>query len=201
MNILLVKPRPHKDSINLQSFMLCEPLELEYAAALLERLGHRADLVDLVLERDFAAVLRAGDYRVVAFTAYQIHIDVVKEYARQVKDYDPAIVTLAGGVHAEVAPEDFESPFLDVVLTGGLYALEGVMEGRQIYQHAAGGAFLPVASDSDKYVIGTAAPILSEGDVMGCVLFVGTKEGLETSEVDYKLAQTVSGFLGRHMES
>ena len=79
--------------------------------------------------------------------------------------------------------------------------LEGVMEGRQIYQHAAGGAFLPVASDSDKYVIGTAAPILSEGDVMGCVLFVGTKEGLETSEVDYKLAQTVSGFLGRHMES
>ena len=30
MNILLVKPRPHKDSINLQSFMLCEPLELEY---------------------------------------------------------------------------------------------------------------------------------------------------------------------------
>ena len=129
MNILLVKPRPHKDSINLQSFMLCEPLELEYAAALLERLGHRADIVDLVLERDFAAVLRAGDYRVVAFTAYQIHIGVVKEYARQVKDYDPAIVTLVGGVHAEVVPEDFESPFLDVVLTGGLYALEGVMEG------------------------------------------------------------------------
>ena len=79
--------------------------------------------------------------------------------------------------------------------------LEGVMEGRQIYQHAAGGAFLPVASDSDKYVIGTAAPILSEGDVMGCVLFVGTREGLSASEVDYKLAQTISGFLGRQMES
>ena len=60
MNILLVKPRPHKDTINLQSFMLCEPLELEYAAALLERLGHRADIVDLVLDRDFSAALRAG---------------------------------------------------------------------------------------------------------------------------------------------
>lgn len=129
MNILLVKPRPHKDSINLQSFMLCEPLELEYAAALLERLGHRADIVDLALERDFSAALRAGDYQVVAFTAYQIHIAAVKEYARQVKDYDPAIVTLVGGVHAEVVPQDFACPWLDVVLTGGLYALAGVMAG------------------------------------------------------------------------
>ena len=129
MNILLVKPRPHKDTINLQSFMLCEPLELEYAAALLERLGHRADIVDLVLDRDFSAALRAGDYQVVAFTAYQIHVGVVKEYARRVKDHDPSIITLVGGVHAEVVPEDFESPFLDVVLTVGLYALAGVMAG------------------------------------------------------------------------
>ena len=98
MNILLVKPRPHKDSINLHNFMLCEPLELEYAAALLEGLGHRADIVDLVLDRNFSVALRGKDYQVVAFTAYQIHIGVVKEYARQVKDHNPAIVTLVGGV-------------------------------------------------------------------------------------------------------
>ena len=84
MNILLVKPRPHKDSINLQSFMLCEPLELEYAAALLEQLGHQTDIADMVLEDSFSAILRAGDYQVVAFTAYQIHVGIVKEYARQV---------------------------------------------------------------------------------------------------------------------
>ena len=53
MNILLVKPCPHKDSINLQSFMLCEPLELEYVSALLDQLGHQTDIVDLVLDRDF----------------------------------------------------------------------------------------------------------------------------------------------------
>lgn len=129
MNILLVKPRPHKDSINLQSFMLCEPLELEYAAALLEQLGHRADIADMVLEDSFSAILRTGDYQAVAFTAYQIHVGIVKEYARQVKNYAPTIVTLVGGVHAEVVPEDFDSPFLDVVLTGGMYALEGVVAG------------------------------------------------------------------------
>ena len=43
--------------------------------------------------------------------------------------------------------------------------------------------------------------ILSEGDVMGCVLFAGTQDSLTATEVDYKLVQTVSGFLGRHMES
>ena len=129
MNILLVKPRPHKDSINLQSFMLCEPLELEYAAALLENLGHQADIVDLAIDPSFSAALRAKRYQVVAFTAYQIHIAVVKEYARQVKDWDPSIITMVGGVHAEVVPEDFDNPHLDVVLTGGMYALEGVMAG------------------------------------------------------------------------
>ena len=30
MKILLVRPKPHKNSIGLQSFMICEPLEFEY---------------------------------------------------------------------------------------------------------------------------------------------------------------------------
>ena len=79
--------------------------------------------------------------------------------------------------------------------------LENIMEGRQIYQYRPGGVHLPVSADGDKYLIATAAPILSEGDVMGCVLFVGTEDALSANEVDYKLVQTVSGFLGRHMES
>lgn len=79
--------------------------------------------------------------------------------------------------------------------------LENIMEGRQIYQFRAGGEQLPVTADGNKYLVSTAAPILSEGDVMGCVLFVGTEDGLTATEVDYKLVQTVSGFLGRHMES
>lgn len=79
--------------------------------------------------------------------------------------------------------------------------LEGIMEGRQIYQYGDGGEYLPVSLDSDKYVVGTAAPILSEGDVMGCVLLAGTRDHVSAGEVDYKLMQTVAGFLGRHMES
>ena len=51
MNILLVRPNTPKDSINLQSFMICEPLELEYVASAIINEGHNVDLVDMLLEK------------------------------------------------------------------------------------------------------------------------------------------------------
>ena len=44
-----------------------------------------------------------------------------------------------------------------------------------------------------------AAPIISEGDVLGGVIFLSDSEAPESSEVEYKLAQTVAGFLGRQL--
>ena len=79
--------------------------------------------------------------------------------------------------------------------------LEGIMEGRQIYQYTGEGEPQPVCEESNKYFISIAAPILSEGDVLGCVLFVTTEAEKRTGEIEFKLAQTISGFLGKHMES
>ena len=78
--------------------------------------------------------------------------------------------------------------------------LERLMEGRQIYQHKGGEAPLPLCAGEEKFCLDTAAPILSEGDVLGSVVFVGRPEELEGGEVEYKLAQSIAGFLGRHME-
>ena len=80
--------------------------------------------------------------------------------------------------------------------------MERLMEARQVYQYKPGEETIPLCADSDKYSLSTAAPILSEGDVLGCVLFVGTgKDRLAGGEVEYKLAQSIAAFLGRHMES
>ena len=79
--------------------------------------------------------------------------------------------------------------------------MERLMEGRQVYQYKPGEEPIPLCADSDKYALSTAAPILSEGDVLGCVLFAGAAEKLTGGEVEYKLAQSIAGFLGRHMES
>ena len=127
MKILLVKPNPSPQSINLQSFMICEPLELEYCAALLHKLGHESRIADLVIDKSFPKALTTDHYDAVAFTAYQVHIGIVKKYAAYAKKVRPDIVTMVGGVQAEVVPQSFDDENIDVVLTGGLTALEAVI--------------------------------------------------------------------------
>lgn len=78
--------------------------------------------------------------------------------------------------------------------------LEEIMERRQIYQYTGEGAPLQVCEDGEKHLVGAAAPILSEGDVLGCVLFAVADADKRTGETEYKLVQTIAGFLGRHME-
>ena len=76
-----------------------------------------------------------------------------------------------------------------------------ILEGRNIYRHVNGGSSLPVSGEDDKYCLSVAAPILSEGDLMGGVLFITPRGSDPGTEVEYKLAQTVALFLGKQMES
>ena len=78
--------------------------------------------------------------------------------------------------------------------------LERIMEGRQVFQYKPGEAKIPVVDGSNFYAE-IAAPIISEGDVSGCVLFLASEDGTAMGDTEYKLAQTVAGFLGRQIES
>ncbi|ATW25037.1 B12-binding domain-containing radical SAM protein [Candidatus Formimonas warabiya] len=119
MKILLIRPRPHRDTIGLQSIMVCEPLELEYLAAAV-RDSHQVDLVDMILEKKpLQFFIQKYRPQVVGLTAYISHIGVVKDYARIIKDTDPHIRVIVGGVHADVVPEDFLDPHIDWILSGG----------------------------------------------------------------------------------
>ncbi len=79
--------------------------------------------------------------------------------------------------------------------------LSEVMEGRQAYCRQEGDKALPVAEGVSEYSVAIAVPILSEGDVMGCVVFLSGNGSAPTGEVENKLALTVAGFLGKQMES
>ena len=79
--------------------------------------------------------------------------------------------------------------------------LERLMEQRKHYRYREGDARLPASEESDKYHLGVAAPILSQGDLMGCVLLLLQEDDKALPEADQKLAQTVAGFLGKQMES
>ena len=76
--------------------------------------------------------------------------------------------------------------------------LEQLMEDRQGVRVT--GRTVPLCDDADRYRVLVAVPILSEGDVLGSVLFVSDKDVPTPGEVELKLAQTVAGFLGKHME-
>lgn len=79
--------------------------------------------------------------------------------------------------------------------------LEQIMESRKLFQQTEGGRAVLVSDGSDKLLATVAAPILTEGDLLGLVLFVGTDPALLTGDAEYKLAQTIASFLGRHMEN
>ena len=100
-----------------------------------------------------------------------------------------AIIAVAGGGKRELLGKRI-SP-----------QLEQIMEDRRIYQHAGEERSIFVTESGDKYRTAVAAPIISEGDVLGMVLFVEDGEPQITGETEYKLAQTIAAFLGKHMEN
>ena len=81
------------------------------------------------------------------------------------------------------------------------HELERLMEQRKNYRYTPGDALIRASESSDKYHLGVAAPILSQGDLMGAVLLLLGDDRTPFQESDQKLAQTVAGFLGKQMES
>ncbi|HIT34551.1 MAG TPA: AbrB/MazE/SpoVT family DNA-binding domain-containing protein [Candidatus Faecousia intestinigallinarum] len=79
--------------------------------------------------------------------------------------------------------------------------LEKLMEQRKNYRYQPGENLIRASEESDKYHLGVAAPILSQGDLMGCVMLLLGDDSSPLQEADQKLAQTVAGFLGRQMEN
>ncbi|MEG2000195.1 MAG: stage V sporulation T C-terminal domain-containing protein [Evtepia sp.] len=79
--------------------------------------------------------------------------------------------------------------------------LEGLMQARKLYRRSKDETEIPICEESDVFFVAAAAPILSGGDILGSVVFCGTAENPLADEVEFKLAQTIAGFLGKHMES
>ena len=79
--------------------------------------------------------------------------------------------------------------------------LERLMEQRKHYLYKNGDSPIFAADGAENYRLGAAAPILSQGDLMGCVmLLLGENDG-PLQESDQGLAKLAAGFLGKQMES
>ena len=79
--------------------------------------------------------------------------------------------------------------------------LERLMELRKNYLYKPGDTPIFAADGEEKYQLGAASPILSQGDLMGCVMLLLGEGDVPLVEADQGLAKTAAGFLGRQMES
>lgn len=117
MNILLFTPHIPRQSVRMNHLISCEPLELEYLYTVLKDKHAVSFLVD-GKEKDLIKVLSGKRYDLICMSCYITQIPDVHKISITVKAKFPGIYLVAGGVHAEVAPEHFFIPSIDAVVFG-----------------------------------------------------------------------------------
>lgn len=147
MKILFVRPPVPPHTIGLKHIMICEPLELEYAAAGLPA-HHDIQIMDMIIEKGFTKRLKQFQPDIVATSCYITGVNEVIKICRQTKLWNRDCVTIAGGVQAAQVPEDFADSSIDCIVKGDGTTLmpeivEALEKGRSL-RNIAGLAF-PVA--------------------------------------------------------
>ena len=84
--------------------------------------------------------------------------------------------------------------------------MERVMESRGMYIWKEGSERVSAIADATSHYVSCAMPIVSEGDVVGCVAAlsdVNREHARESvsAEIEAKLILTAAGFLGRQLET
>lgn len=128
MRILLVEPAKAPVTLGGEDFQIFEPLALEYVGAGVSG-RHEVRLLDQRLDKDVRGTVEDFRPDVVGISAYTVHVGVARRLAEQVKAWRPAALTVVGGHHATVAPRDFASPFVDLVVVGeGVFPFQSIVE-------------------------------------------------------------------------
>ena len=80
--------------------------------------------------------------------------------------------------------------------------LESIIEKRALYVSKPDKTVLVSGDDSNGWQVGCVMPIISDGDITGCVLSLRSAAEIyvPASEIEQKLVQTAAGFLGKQFE-
>ncbi|BFL38755.1 AbrB/MazE/SpoVT family DNA-binding domain-containing protein [Agathobaculum sp. NSJ-28] len=98
-----------------------------------------------------------------------------------------AVIAAAGGAKKDILEKSI-SPDLELV-----------MEQRATYERGVGETQDIAITANDVYNVIVAVPIITDGDVTGCVAFVGEEENASADEVAVKLCQTAAQFLSKRL--
>ena len=139
MRILLIEPPKPDRSLAGDDVFIYEPLALEYLAAGIPS-EYEVQILDLRLEKDLESNLEKFQPDVVGITAYTIHVNQVKNLFEKIKNWNQSTLTVVGGHHATVLPDDFSTPDIDLIVIG-----EGVIPFNEILRrHRINNTFLGI---------------------------------------------------------
>lgn len=148
--VLIYPLMPHARQLDLP-YGYEVPLSVATVAAFLEKSGLKVEILDMNLHREPYRLLRRLFAklrpRVVGFTAMTPLIYNAHKAAAEVKEVDPSVVTVIGGIHASALPEDTLRRFamFDYVAIG-----EGEVTFLRLVQHVLEGSS-PVSEEGLAY--------------------------------------------------
>jgi radical SAM superfamily enzyme YgiQ (UPF0313 family) len=116
MNVLLIYPDTDPLSIIPGGLINIEPLGLEYLAGDLN--DHDVTILDLKVEKRWRRVIENCRPDVVGITGTVVHTRRMIAILEYVKQVHPTALTVVGGPHATLVPDDFAMPQVDALVSG-----------------------------------------------------------------------------------
>ena len=134
MRVLLVQPTPFEEGrLGLETVIwLSEPVALTAVAAGIP--DQEVEIVDLRLEEENALPKAIARFRpdVVGTTSMTTDAYQAKAVLRTAKTMLPDVLTVIGGHHPTMSPQEFHEPYVDVIVKGeGELAFAELLEGWQ----------------------------------------------------------------------
>lgn len=116
--VLLVHPEISRTKYNYTGVIENEPLELEYIVPILEEKGCEVEVFDKAVER-IGMKEKIAEYQpdLLYICGRTRQENFMKEYCKSAKDYNPNIITIAGGIHVQHNWERLYTDEIDYVLT------------------------------------------------------------------------------------
>ncbi|MCJ7497335.1 MAG: B12-binding domain-containing radical SAM protein [candidate division Zixibacteria bacterium] len=128
MKVLLIYPDTSQESVIPKKLINIEPLGLEYLAGTIPE--HQVEILDMKLEHNWQKKLEEYEPEVVGISGTVIHSYRMLEILKKAKELNPLTLTIIGGTHATLSPDDFNQPWVDVIVLG-----HRVSSFRQIVQN------------------------------------------------------------------
>lgn len=128
MKVLIVQPATNPKVLGGDLIFKTEPLWGEYLASAVQE-NHDVEILDLRMGGNFQETMERFQPNVIAMTAFTVDVNSVKKLSQEAKHLNPKILTVVGGYHASLAPNDFNDRNIDIIVIGeGIFTFKDVVE-------------------------------------------------------------------------